>query len=398
LTATFADESSGSASDRVLLRGSLAWRPDRLRWLILEQLDYGMDRQDSVAGGEVTGHRLVNNLNSSRRWERDQLSLQYGAKYVFATIDDTRVDGFTDLMGAEWRHDLSERWDVGLRGSVLHSWEPGVMDYSMGVSVGMTPIPNAWFSVGFNFTGFRDTDFSDADYSAKGVYLKMRLKVDQDSIRQIWNDARGVFGAGSGLPTSSTRDTGSVTPETETAADIDALAAPAAVVESTEETAVLPSWSAAPLTTVIEGEGQADAAPVVTAPAPAKRTAKGRKTAPVAKAVAPVKAPAAVKTPVKAAAKPLAKAAPVAAAPALSAAERMAAHKEMVKRRVEREQRLARMERNEKTMQKLLNPQAAKVEAPKTPQELERERRREIKQRRERMQKDQQKVEKLIQR
>lgn len=402
LTATFADESTGSASDRVLLRGSLAWRPDRLRWLILEQLDYGMDRQDSTAGGEITGHRLVNNLNSSRRWDRDQLSLQYGAKYVFATIDDTRVDGFTDLMGAEWRHDLSERWDVGLRGSVLHSWEPGVMDYSMGVSVGMTPIPNAWFSVGFNFTGFRDTDFSDADYSAKGVYLKMRLKVDQDSIRQIWNDARGVFGMGSGLPTPSTRDTGSAAAEAAAAGDIDTLAAPAAVVESTEETAVLPSWSAAPLTTVIEGEGQADAAPVVTAPAPAKRTGKGRKTAPVAKVVAPVKAPAAVKNPAKAAplavAKPVAKAAPVAADPVLSAEERMAAHKEMVRRRVEREQRLARMERNEKTTQKLLNPQAAKVETPKTPQDLERERRREIKQRRERMQKDQQKVEKLIQR
>lgn len=199
LTATFADESSGDVDDRALLRGSLAWRPDRERWMLLEQLDYGMDRKETAAAASTltstsnVGHRLVNNLNTSKRWEDDQLSFQYGAKYVFATVDSTRVSGYTDLLGAEWRHDLNERWDVGMRSSVLHSWGPGTMDYSYGISVGVTPMPNAWVSLGFNFQGFKDGDFSGAEYSAKGLYLKMRLKVDQDSLKQIWNDTRGAF-------------------------------------------------------------------------------------------------------------------------------------------------------------------------------------------------------------
>jgi hypothetical protein len=80
-----------------------------------------------------------------------------------------------------------------MRSSVLHSWGPGTMDYSYGISVGVTPMPNAWVSLGFNFQGFKDGDFSGAEYSAKGLYLKMRLKVDQDSLKQIWNDTRGAF-------------------------------------------------------------------------------------------------------------------------------------------------------------------------------------------------------------
>jgi uncharacterized repeat protein (TIGR01451 family) len=193
LTATLATTALGATDNRVLLRGSLALRPDQLRWIFLEQLDYGLDRQVAVGSSSIEGHRLVNNLNASRRWEADQLSVQYGAKFVLSTIDSTRVSGYTDLMGAEWRHDLNERWDIGWRHSVLHSWQSGVVDYSYGISVGVTPMRNAWISLGFNFEGFKDADFSGAEYSAKGVYLKMRLKVDQDSLKQIWNDTRGAF-------------------------------------------------------------------------------------------------------------------------------------------------------------------------------------------------------------
>lgn len=193
LTVTMAESQNGTIDNRGLLRGSLAWRQDTLRWTLLEQLDYGFDRRDAAIGNAIEGHRLVHNLNASKRWDDDQLSIQYGAKFVFATIDSTRVNGYTDLMGVEWRHDISERWDVGLRSSALHSWGPAVMDYSYGISVGVTPVRNAWISLGYNFEGVQDADFSGADYSAQGVYLKMRLKVDQDSLKQIWNDSRGAF-------------------------------------------------------------------------------------------------------------------------------------------------------------------------------------------------------------
>lgn len=195
LTAILAGRSNGDEEENILLRGSLAWRPDDVRWIVLDRLDYGIDSKTSALGA-VEGQRLVNNLNASRRWDREQLSLQYGAKFVFATIDGSRYNGYTDLLGVEWRHDLSARWDIGWRNSMLHSWGSGVLDYSYGISVGVTPVKNAWVSLGFNVEGYADADFSAGEYSAEGVYLQMRLKVDQDSIKQIWNNRRGAFASG----------------------------------------------------------------------------------------------------------------------------------------------------------------------------------------------------------
>lgn len=227
LTVTLAETQAGVIDNRGLLRGSIAWRQDQSRVIVLEQLDYGLDRHDGVNTNAIEGHRLVNNLNASKRWDKDQLSLQYGAKFVFATIDGSRVNGYTDLMGVEWRHDFAERWDFGLHSNALHSWGPGVMDYSYGISVGVTPIKNAWISLGYNFEGVSDPDFSGAEYSNKGIYLKMRLKVDQDSLKQIWNDGRGVFGGGSVSAAPVETRAESAEPAENSALDINALAAPA---------------------------------------------------------------------------------------------------------------------------------------------------------------------------
>lgn len=406
LTATLADESSGSSTDRSLLRGSLAWRTDEQRWLLLEQLDYGLDRQESAAGS-VTGQRLVNNLNASKRWERDQLSLQYGAKYVFATIDDSRVSGFTDLMGAEWRHDLNERWDVGLRGSILHSWRPGVMDYSLGVSVGVTPMPNAWVSLGFNFTGFRDSDFSESEYSAKGVYLKMRLKVDQDSIRQIWNDARGVFGGASAVLADDSTKPAAAEPAPVQDIETMAGAMPAVSIGETTE-AVLPA-PLPPTSPVDEKESIAPVVPVsAVLPLSPVKTAVKPAAKPAAVKVAPqknaVKQPLNKTTPSKPAAGKAAVAVPV--DPALSKQQRLLEHRIKVKERQERQARLERLERNDRSIQKVLNIKEPTAEAPapeKTAVTLEREKRRlakqreqEIKERRERMQREKEKAEKLL--
>jgi hypothetical protein len=42
-----------------------------------------------------------------------------------------------------------------------------------------------WVSVGYNVTGFEDSDFTGADYTAKGPYLKLRFKVDQESVKEF---------------------------------------------------------------------------------------------------------------------------------------------------------------------------------------------------------------------
>jgi hypothetical protein len=163
----------------------MAWRPKNTRWIILDRLDFKVDSTDG-SGIDTDSRRIVNNLNFNYKPDhRLQFALQYGAKYVLDTIDGDTYTGFTDLVGLEARYDITRNWDVGVRGSVLHSWNAGQMDYSTGVSVGYAIVKNAWLSVGYNFTGFEDEDFSLGSYTAKGPFVQFRLKFDQQTVRDM---------------------------------------------------------------------------------------------------------------------------------------------------------------------------------------------------------------------
>ena len=110
-----------------------------------------------------------------------QIALQYGAKYVLDTIDGTEYKGYTDLIGAEIRHDLTQDWDIGVFGSIMRSLNSGVRDYGLGSSIGYNLMDNMWLSVGYNVRGLNDRDFTAASYRAKGAFITIRMKFDQDT-------------------------------------------------------------------------------------------------------------------------------------------------------------------------------------------------------------------------
>ena len=176
--------SGGSVGTLGRVRLGLAFRPTDSRWTVLDRLDVIADERGGEA--ESLGRRVVNNLNLNvRAGDRTQIGAQYGAKYVTEEIQGRRYEGYTDLAGLEARYDLSERWDVGIRASALHSWNSGVIEYSAGGSVGVSIVDNTWVSVGYNFFGFEDKDFSGASYAAHGPYLTLRARFDQESVRDV---------------------------------------------------------------------------------------------------------------------------------------------------------------------------------------------------------------------
>jgi uncharacterized repeat protein (TIGR01451 family) len=167
------------------LRLSLAWRPRNTRWIVYDRLDYLLQEEEAMDGARAA-RRIVNNFNANYKpYHRLQIAWQYGAKYAFDTIDGGSYSGYTDLPGLEARYDLTQRWDVGVHTSLLHSWQAGQMDERAGLSVGYNLFKNAWISLGYNFTGFWDEDFSAADYTAQGPFVKFRLKFDQQSVREM---------------------------------------------------------------------------------------------------------------------------------------------------------------------------------------------------------------------
>ncbi|HET7655378.1 MAG TPA: hypothetical protein VFK18_00085, partial [Luteimonas sp.] len=211
------DNADGSSG--VLANAQLSWayRPFGSRWSMLDKLEFRLDaitrgqgepilgQATAAAFGDLRSRRLVNNfvLNyASDAWQagdgagnvlaldqRSQLSLYYGSKYVLDTIGSDDYSGYTDILGAEWRFDLTPKIDVGLRASVLHSWSQDSFSWAFGPSLGFTPFTNAWVSVGYNLRGFNDRDFENAHHTAQGPYMVFRVKFDQQSLGL---DGRGM--------------------------------------------------------------------------------------------------------------------------------------------------------------------------------------------------------------
>jgi uncharacterized repeat protein (TIGR01451 family) len=178
-----------SESTEAVGRFAWAYRPDSSKWIVFDRLELKHDEQGSL-GGSFESSRIVNNLHAN--WQLNpkmQLGLQYGARYVSSTFDGEQYAGLSDIAGLDVRRQLTRRFDVGVHAAVLHSWESDVMDHSVGVDVGTTIAKNIWVSVGYNFAGFRDGDFSQSRHTAQGAYLKIRIKADQDTFKDLSLDS-----------------------------------------------------------------------------------------------------------------------------------------------------------------------------------------------------------------
>ncbi|MCK4536937.1 MAG: hypothetical protein KAT93_07985, partial [Desulfuromonadales bacterium] len=177
------DRETGQESLDGDIRFGLAYRPAASHWILLNRLDFYFEREDG-SGTDYDSWRLINNLNANYKPNRRfQIALQYGLKYVQENFDGQSYDGFTDLIGTEARYNITSKLDVGLHGSLLHSWNSGQFDYSVGASIGYAVMENTWVSLGYNLVGFEDEDFSAAQYTAQGVFLRFRVKFDQQSVK-----------------------------------------------------------------------------------------------------------------------------------------------------------------------------------------------------------------------
>lgn len=177
--------SAVNRSRKANARLSYAHRPSGSAWIWFNRLDY-IDERSSGVISESHTRKLVNNVNINWLPKRNtQLSLQYGSKYVLDDFNGSSNSGYTDLTGVELRHDLNQDWDVGLHASMLHTWKGGEKNYGLGSSLGYKLMDNMWVAAGYNLRGFEDTDFSGAAYRSQGPYIALRVKFDQDTIKNL---------------------------------------------------------------------------------------------------------------------------------------------------------------------------------------------------------------------
>jgi len=170
------------------VRFSVAYRPMESRWIALNRLDFVFDSNTDLLGFKTRQRKLIENLATNFLInDQNQLAFNFGLKYVVDNFDDSEFSGVTGLIGTEFRHDISDKFDVGVHAHTRYSANASVYQYSTGASVGWNMARNIWLSVGYNFDGFEDSDFSAAGYTASGPYIRFRLKFDQDTADEIQN-------------------------------------------------------------------------------------------------------------------------------------------------------------------------------------------------------------------
>ena len=200
-----AKDESGVSSRIIEAEASWAHRPSDSEWSWLEKLEFREDRvRNAVSGtsgpiggapllvdGNVTSRRIINSLSVNYTpinadnglfTEAGEYGFFWGSRYVYDRFGQDDVEGWSNVVGADVKFDLSDTIDVGGQATALIGNDFDSIAYSGGPSVGITPFKNAYISVGYNVVGFADRDFEESRYTRDGPFVTFRLKFDQESL------------------------------------------------------------------------------------------------------------------------------------------------------------------------------------------------------------------------
>lgn len=159
----------------------MAWRPvDNNKVNGLARYEYKMVKDKSQLEGEDYRTHIVSahvDYHPSRPWWFTTRAAGKMTKDYTLPVDQA-YNAF--LLGGRAVYDFTEKWDVGVMGSVLYSPQGSTKQWASGLELGYQLKQNLWASAGFNWTGFTDRDLSGADYTSQGFYVRMRFKFDEN--------------------------------------------------------------------------------------------------------------------------------------------------------------------------------------------------------------------------
>ncbi len=159
---------------------SLAYRPEG-GVMVINRLEY-LYESDEHSKSAKTVERFLCVAHPSKK---STLSGHYGLKYTQDTIDDKAYDSWIDTLGVAYLYDVTDKIELGFGASLLHAYDSQSLLESLGVYVGYNLFKNAYVGLGYNFVGYEDPDFNSLRNSQEGVFVKFRLKFDQESLKNI---------------------------------------------------------------------------------------------------------------------------------------------------------------------------------------------------------------------
>ncbi|MFC4292227.1 hypothetical protein ACFOWX_07345 [Sphingorhabdus arenilitoris] len=207
-----AEQSVGASTESAAAEISWAHRPSSSDWAFLNKLEL---RHDAVRGaisglpgpiggvgltidGDATSRRIINSLSvnytpkgrdddilgseDGNYFERGEYSLFWGTRYASEKIGADDVEGWSNVIGADFRFDLSKVADIGGQATVRIGSNGSNIAYSGGPAITVAPFENANISLGYNIVGFADRDFEESRYTRSGPFVTLKLKFDQESL------------------------------------------------------------------------------------------------------------------------------------------------------------------------------------------------------------------------
>lgn len=203
-----AKQDSGATTTTAQAEISWAHRPADSMWSFLNKTEYRYDAvKNATAGlpgpvggapllvdGDVKSTRIINSLSVNYTpvderggsfIERGEYALFWGTRYNSDRFGADDVKGWSNVIGADLRFDLSDVADIGASGTARIGTNGKNIAWSGGPTLTVTPFKNANVTLGYNFVGFEDRDFEEARYTRSGPFLTFKLKFDQTSFQGL---------------------------------------------------------------------------------------------------------------------------------------------------------------------------------------------------------------------
>lgn len=150
----------------------------------LAKYEYKLERDDGLANLKRAVHAVSVNANWQLR--RDTVvSARYAAKMALDQSQGLSSRTVSHLVAGRVTHEINEDWDIGATAQVLIDRDTRGRQYAAGIEAGYQLQRNMWVSAGYNLLGFKERDLAGADATAKGAFVRVRMKFDETTLQGL---------------------------------------------------------------------------------------------------------------------------------------------------------------------------------------------------------------------
>jgi hypothetical protein len=162
------------------LQVGLAARPSGSGWDALGRYELHYDRGPLDAG--LFSRRLAHVLSLHGTGPSPgglNASFSWAGKIVHQEDDFLASRSSAQWLHARFNRDLKGPWDAGFSASTLLGGGASHRD-GLGLELGRSLRDGVWLSAGWNYFGYSDPDLPSEEYTQRGLFLRVRARLDDD--------------------------------------------------------------------------------------------------------------------------------------------------------------------------------------------------------------------------